>query len=584
MRGAPAIEQIQRGRLLFVGLALTVFAGVIAQRLYWYQIVDHPRFAAMANDEHQQRRPLTPKRGALLDTKGNPLTLSVMFDAVYVYKPEIANPERTGAFLATTLDLPKEDVSERIRRADRQWTVLAARVPANTAARIEHANLAGVELRRIPAREYPEGSLAAQVLGFIGMDGRGLSGLELTLDPELAGKAGIVLTERDTVGGEISIARKALVPAVPGSDVVLTIDRYLQRVVEQELASAVKANKATGGIIIVMEPATGAILAMASLPTYSLTTEASFDAGRQQLYKPVAVTDTYEPGSVMKLVTMAAALEERVVNPDSRYQDNGVALVNGVPIRNWDGGAYGNVTVRQILVHSLNTGAQWVAGLLGPDRFYHYVDAFGFGVPTGVRLNGEAPGSFRRPGQTGWSRTDLATNSFGQSISVTPLQMITAVAALANGGVRMQPQLVREVRGRDGVHTIAPRAVQAAVSPGTAETMVDVMVSVWNQPALQTHRLEGYTLAAKSGTADIPGPAGYGSGKTYASFVGFGPIPDPRFAILVRIDRPEALYGGVVAAPVFRSVASEILKHLRIPPDELEARAGARPPASDARR
>jgi cell division protein FtsI/penicillin-binding protein 2 len=224
------------------------------------------------------------------------------------------------------------------------------------------------------------------------------------------------------------------------------------------------------------------------------------------------------------------------------------------------------VSVRQIVVHSLNTGMQWVAGTLGPDRFYDYVEAFGFGERTGVPLNGEASGAFRRPSSPGWSRIDLATNSYGQSISVTPLQMITAVAALGNNGVLMRPQLVREVRGQDGPQAIEPEPVRTVVSPRTASTMLDIMVSAWSQPALAANRIEGYTLAAKSGTADIPGPNGYSSGKTYASYIGLAPMPSPRFVVLVRLDRPEALYGGAVAAPVFRNVVTELLTYFQIPP------------------
>lgn len=565
MRANPGIEQVQRVRLIFVGLALTIFAGLIVQRLYWYQIADHQRFAALANDEHRQRRPLVPRRGALLDTNGHPLALSVMYDAVNVHRAEMTNVDRTATFLADTLGIPKQEVLARIQQSERNWTLLASRVPANTAARVESEGLPGVELQRLPAREYPEGSTAAQVLGFVGAEARGLSGLELTFDQELAGKPGVVLTERDTTGGEITIARKALIPAVPGADVVLTIDRYVQRVAERELARAVDANKATGGLIIVMEPATGAILAAASSPTYNLTGP-GFDPAHPELFKPSIATDTYEPGSVMKLIGTAAAIEEGVVTPDTPYFDSGVALVNGVPIRNWDGGAYGNVSVRQILVYSLNTGMQWVAGLLGPQRFYDYVHAFGFGEPTAVRLNGEAAGSFRRPTDQGWSRIDLATNSYGQSISVTPLQMITAVAALGNGGVLMRPKLVREIRGSDGPQVVEPEPVRTVVSQRTANTMLDMMVSAWSQPALVANRIEGYTLAAKSGTADIPGPNGYSSGKTYASYIGFGPTPNPRFIVMVRLDRPEAIYGGTVAAPVFRNVVTELLTYFQIPP------------------
>jgi cell division protein FtsI/penicillin-binding protein 2 len=240
--------------------------------------------------------------------------------------------------------------------------------------------------------------------------------------------------------------------------------------------------------------------------------------------------------------------------------------VAGVPIRNWDGAGRGSVTVRDILVYSLNTGAQWIASQLGAARFYDYIEAFGFGAPTGVRLNGEAGGGFRRHTDRDWSPTDLATNSFGQSITVTPLQMITAVAALANEGVLMRPQLVREIRATDGsVQVITPQPVRAVVSRRTADTMTDIMVSTWNQPALAANRIEGYTLAAKSGTADIPVGGSYSTNKTYASYIGFGPIPHPRFIVLVRIDQPAALYGGVVAAPVFRAITSELLTYLKIP-------------------
>lgn len=566
MRAPLEIERVQRGRLLLVGLIITAVCVAIVQRLYWYQVVDHPRFAAMATEEHQDRRPIAAKRGALLDANGYPLAVNVMYDAVYVYRPEVRSPQAAATLLAEALGMPREEVAARIRDAERRWTLLASRVPANAAARVEAAKLPGVELRRLPAREYPEGSLAPQVLGFVGAEGRGLTGLELTLDQEVGGRSGVVITERDTVGGEIALGRKALVPPVPGSDVVLTIDRYMQRAAERELARAVGANKATGGVVIVMEVATGAIVAMASLPAYSLTQEQAASTERQELLRASPVTDTYEPGSVMKIITVAAAIEEQVVTPETPYFDRGLAVVNGAPIRNWDGKGYGTVTVRQILIHSLNTGAQWIAGTVGPQRFYSHLEAFGFGAPTGVRLNGEAAGGFRRAGDPGWGPADLATNAFGQSISVTPLQMITAVAALGNGGVLMQPQLVREFRGPDGVRPVPPQRVRTVVSPRTADTMLDMMISVWNQPALQANRLEGYILGAKSGTADIPGPGGYSTGKTYASFVGFVPGPNPRFAILVRVDRPEALYGGIVAAPVFRALASELVNYYQIPP------------------
>jgi cell division protein FtsI/penicillin-binding protein 2 len=257
------------------------------------------------------------------------------------------------------------------------------------------------------------------------------------------------------------------------------------------------------------------------------------------------------------------------VTPDNTwYQDNGVALVAGVPIRNWDGGAYGRVSIREVLVKSLNTGTQWVAAQLGQDRFYQYIERFGFGSPTRVQLNGEAEGSYRRPGTPGWSVIDLATNSYGQSISVTALQMLTAIAALGNDGVLVRPQIVREIRGPEEVQVTHAESVRRVVSSRTASTLLDMMVSHWTQSSFVPLQVPGYTFATKSGTADIPGPGGYSSGKTYASFAGFAPMPDPRFAVLVRIDRPEAVYGGTVAAPVFRDLAMELMHYYRIPPTE----------------
>ncbi len=573
MRASPGLEQGQQWRLLIIGAAFSIFAALILQKLFWYQVIDREHITALAEEEHQERRTLPAKRGTLLDAKGHPLATTVIYDAVYVYQPQITEPVRTAATLASALNLPLDQVSRRIAEATSRPLLLADRVPASTVEQIEAARLKGVEIRRAPARDYPEGSLAAQTIGFTGVDGQGLSGLELTYESELAGRPGYVYTERDPGGSEIALGRRALIPPIPGADLVLTIDRYIQRVVERELAEAVRANKATGGTAIVMEPATGAVLAMASLPTFTLDPEKPFDPASQDLYKPVTVTNTYEPGSVMKLVTLAAALNEGVVTPNTPFVDTGRATINGVTIHNWDGSARGNVTVREIIRYSLNTGSQWMAGLVGPARFYEYIEAFGFGKPTGVRLNGEAPGQYRKPGDPGWSQLDLATNSFGQSITVTPLQMITAIAALANDGILMQPQLVREIRRPEGTQVVPPAQRRAVVTPETAHTVADVMEFTWTQPALQPHQIPGYRFAAKSGTADIPVAGRYNLSKTYASFVGFGPLPNPRFVILVRIDQPEAMYGGVVAAPVFRAIANELITYLGIPPDpQLEQR------------
>ncbi|MBI4214190.1 MAG: hypothetical protein HY534_07780 [Chloroflexi bacterium] len=555
-------------RLVVLGLAMAAGASLIAQHLFWYQVADQTQLTEMATETRQQRRPIIPERGALLDTNGRPMAVTVTYHSVYVLGSQIRETEKpvVASRLATILGLATDQVLNRIREAGREWKPLAERVPFALVSQIEAARLPGVDLRPAQVREYPEGSIAPQILGFVGRDARGLSGIELTMDEELAGKPGLLVSERDTEGGEIALGRKQLVPATRGSDLVLTIDRQLQRSAERILADAIRQNKGEGGVILIMEPATGALLAMASQPTFSLSPDLRIESGRDYLYKPLPVTDTYEPGSVLKLMTVAAGIDTQTVGPETRYFDSGTALVDGIPIRNWDGRGYGTVSVQQILQYSLNTGAQWIAAQVGSDRLYQYLEAFGFGRPTGILLNGEASGSYRTPRDPDWTRLDLATNAYGQSIAATPLQVLSAVAAFGNGGVRMRPQLVREIRSATGNRTVPPEPVQSVVSEDTAATMLDLMTSVWNQPALRTNWIAGYSIAGKSGTADIAGPGGYNSGKTYASFVGLGPMPSPRFAVLVRVDQPETTWGGLAAAPALSAMFHDIFTYERVPP------------------
>ncbi len=565
MRADQTSDAAQPWRLRILWTVMAAFAAIILQHLYWYQVSDQANLTQIAEEVHEERRSLAPQRGTLLDTQGHPLAMTVGYDSLFVFRPQIKDPVKTAAALSPLLGLTATEIEAVIRQADRAWTQVKSRIPASLASQIEALNLSGVDLRPVRVREYPEGSIAPQTLGFVGADGRGLSGLELTLDDELTGTQGLLVSERDTAGREIVLARKQLLPALRGADAVLTIDRQVQRSAERILATAVRENKGTGGVIIVMDPSTGGIIAMASEPAFPLGPDLLIERGREAFYKPTPITDTYEPGSVLKLMTVAAAVEEGVVNPNTSYFDSGLATVEGTPIRNWDGRGYGTVTVRQILQYSLNTGSQWVAGLLGPSRYYPYLDAFGFGRTSGIRLNGEAPGFYRTPDDAAWSRTDLATNAYGQAITATPLQVISAVASLANHGIRMKPQLVREFRGPNGDRTVPPQAAQRVVSAATAETMLDMMNSVWEQPALQSNWIKGYSLAGKSGTADIAGHGGY-TGKTYASFVGLGPMPNPRFAVLVRVDQPETTWGGLAAAPALRFMFEDLFRYFKIPP------------------
>jgi cell division protein FtsI/penicillin-binding protein 2 len=423
-----------------------------------------------------------------------------------------------------------------------------------------------VYLDKEPIRQYPEGSLAAQIVGFVGRDFTGLAGLELSYDHELAGTPGVLDTQKDTAGQEITPGRKLLMPPREGSDLVLTLDRYVQRVAERLLNQAVVDNKASGGLILVMESQTGNILAAANNPTFNLTADQIYDPAQADRYKAKIVTDQYEPGSTFKTIAMSAAIDLGLVTPNTTMLDTGAVAVGGAVIHNWDGAANGTSTMTQVLIHSSNVGMTWVSTQLGPDRLYEYIDRYGFGVPTGLRLPGEAAGTVRTNHDAGWTRVDQATNAFGQGIAVTPVQLLQAVSVFANDGKLVRPRLVRAIRASDGVQELPPDVERQVIAPETAHTLLRMMVAVHEQDALKAYRVPGYHIAAKTGTADTPTDVGYNTALTIGSLVALFPAEAPRFAVLIRLDGPEKLYGGLVAAPVLKDLAQELLSYYRVPP------------------
>jgi len=560
--------QDQRWRLIALCVLFAACALVLLYKSYSYQVVEYERFQDLASSEHQFKKEIVPRRGDLLDRNGHPLAISVMYQSLYAYPPSVKDPYSTSSVLARLLGEPQDAILARLRSDSKTAVLIKSKLAAEVSTKIANLELPGFFLQNEPFRGYPEGNIAPQLLGFVGKDFKGLAGLELSLDRELGGEPGLLYGERDTVGGEIAIGRRQEVPPRDGYDAILTIDRYIQRMVERELSAAIKENKARGGIIIVMDPKTGGILAAASEPKYDLTAAEVYDPNHEELYRPVIATDMYEPGSVMKLVTMSAALNEQLVNPNTTFMDKGVFVVDGVRIRNWDFGAHGQESMTQVLVNSCNIGASWVSNLLGPERFYRYVDAFGFGKPTGISLMGESPGRYRTPKDPGWTKIDLATNSFGQGIAVTPIQMISAVAAIANDGVLMKPMIVRAFRQGDSLRETPPVQVTRVISSQTAKTLTDMMIHVVEDNSLKLSVVPGYKIAGKTGTADLPTQAGYTSGVTYASQVGFAPAGDPKWAMLVRIDGPEKIYGGQVAAPLFKKIAEQLFTYMKIAPTE----------------
>ena len=401
---APLAGQIRMGLIcaLFVGCAL-----VLVWRLYSFQVLDSTRYQQLADAERHAEIPIIPIRGALFDTNGSPLAVSVRYDSVYVLGSLVGGPARADALAATLspmLDVPAAELRAAIDPTSERPVVLKSGVPSALAQQVQQLALPGVYLDKEPVRQYPEGSLAAQVLGFVGRDFTGLGGLELSYDKELAGTPGAIDTEKDTGGQEIALGRRLLTPPRQGSDLVLTIDRYVQRVAERLLNQAVVDTKSSGGLILVMEPQTGNILAAANNPTYNLTADQIYNPAQVDRYRAKIVTDQYEPGSTLKTIAMSAAIDQGVVTPGTTINDTGVAHVDESTIHNWNGAANGISTMTDILIHSSNVGMTLVSGMLGPDRLYDYYGRYGFGQPTGLRLPGEVSGTVRTNHDPGWSQ------------------------------------------------------------------------------------------------------------------------------------------------------------------------------------
>ncbi len=528
-------------RLHLLGVALVLAFAAVVGRLVQLQALESEKGGAYLPGMAPVQAP--PLRGAILDATGQPLATSVISFAVMVEKRAWRDPEQALAYAARLAQVTGGDPArmvEEVQASPAFETEVARVLTLEQARQVEALGLPGVRLHPDSRRVYPEGGLAAQLLGIVGRDGVGLSGLEADLDPMLR----------------------------QGLDVFLTIDRVVQRAAEEALDRALQEHKAKGGAVVVLEAKTGAVLAMASRPSFDPQHPPLDDPQALALLRNPVVTDTYEPGSVFKLVTAAAAIDAGLVAPDTPWRDRGVALVAGWPIYNWDYSAHGPQRVTDILVKSLNTGSVWLAELLGPQRFYDYVRRFRFGQPTGIGLSGEAAGMVRWPEDTDWSPVDLATNSFGQGLAVTPLQMAMAVAAIANDGLLMRPYVVKAIVTPHGVQETQPQALDRVVSPQTARAIRTMMGEVAQGIDPTWLNVPGYRVGGKTGTASVVSDGSYKPGAYIASFAGIVPLDEPRLVILVKIDEPQGVpWGTVVAAPVFAAVARAALAYYGVPPE-----------------
>jgi cell division protein FtsI/penicillin-binding protein 2 len=557
-------------RLTMLAAAFALSGAALTARVVYIQLIDTGHYTTEARNEHFGQQEVRAPRGAILDRNGYPLATTVDAYDVYINRADwkdLAAAQRAALVIAPLIKQAPADLVAEVRKEDSGVYLASTGLDFDKGASLQDVDAPGLRLVQTTKRAYPEGDLASTLLGFVGRDHVGLTGVEADFDRELGGIPGTIYFERDSIGNRIALGSERVgQKPKPGGNIRLTIDRYIQRQTEIELDTQIAKTGALGGSIIVMDPKTGELLAIASRPEFKLS-ELDQDPP-PALFRDRAVTDVYEPGSVFKTLTAAMAIDKGLVTPETTYDDTGAAYIGTSTIRNWDYSTNGITSVTQILQRSLNTGAVWMSGLIGPDTFYDYVNRFGIGTRTGVGLGGEPDGLVRTNGDPKWSPVDLATNSFGQGIAATPLQVITAIASFANGGKLMRPEIIKEMDTPEGPRTFSPVVVRQVVKPETANTVADMMNQVVEGVPGHLAAIKGYHVAGKTGTTTGATLAdGTVHDGNVASFIGFAPVADPQMAMLVKLDFREDRLGGQVSAPVFADLAPSILAYLGVRPD-----------------
>ncbi len=562
---------ISSNRLKMLVFCLTFGFTVVVGRLVIYQVVQHQELKAAALTQRTWDREVEPQRGYIADIQGNILAMDVIEWDVSLSPSLVVDKATAADRLSELLGMSKEVISSTLV-SKAPWVQLATGVEYEKGEEIADLSTGGITCTPRPRRYYPEGSLFSHVLGFVNDIGDGYYGVEGNYDQPLRGSEGLRRIEQDPVGEELPYQPLEERSALDGASLVLTLDRNVQYIAWEELQGALEEYGAQSGTVIIMNPQTGAILAMVSAPSYDPN---DFPNQDRSLLPNPAVSNMWEPGSIFKIITWAAGLDSGTISPGTTFYDEGALEVGGRVIRNWDRRGYGLVTMTDGLVKSLNTVAAFVSTSMGKDRFYTYVRRFGFGTLSGVDLASEGPGMVKLPGDSYWFPSDLGTNSFGQGIAVTPIQMLTAASAVANRGTLMQPHVVHQFiyqgpeYGEERVAQVEPMVVRPAISQQTAETLTHLLVRVVEDGATKA-QVPGYRVAGKTGTAQVPTPYGYHATYTIASFVGFAPADDPQFIVLVKLDKPTASpWGSQTAAPTFQAIATRLFSYLQIPPDEI---------------
>ena len=546
---------------------------MIIFRMFNLQIVHHQYYAALASNQHEFEKTILPGRGEIfLDAlNGREPVLAatnVTKEIVYANPKEITSKGDAAAKLASVLGMPVQEILDKLS-VNGTYSAIKKQVEEDVAEQVKSLNLVGVYTEPETIRYYPEKNLASHVLGFLGFKGNqrvGQYGVEGKFESQLAGSNGLVGLEKDLAGRWITVASRNFVPAQNGDDIHLTIDPAIQYKAQEVLKRTVEEQKAAQGSVIILNPKTGAIMAMANYPDfdpneYNKVPDISY-------YTNSSLSADYEPGSVFKPLTIAAAINEGKITPDSTYEDTGVVEMDDFKIKNSDGKANGVQTMTQVLEKSLNTGLVYVEQQLGHSKFKDYVDRFGFGKKTGIELPNEVLGNLDNLQKKG--DIFFATASYGQGITVTPIQLVTAYTALANGGKMMRPYVVEKVVHANGSEEkTEPTKIDQVLDVRTAAQVTSMLVNVVENGHGKRAGVNGYFVAGKTGTAQVAyrDRVGYDPTKNIGSFIGYGPVDNPQFLMLVRIDHPQDVrFAESTAAPAFGEIAGFIFNYLQIPP------------------
>lgn len=549
---------------LLLSLFLVAFF-VVWTRLFYWQVLSSANLRALAEAQHFFRLEIPARQGKILATDGMPLATNQPAYLVFAEKNKITDLPLFIEKLAQTLDVDTASLSAKFT-GNNLWVPIQQKTEEETVRKLRGLNLKGLDFERDDKRYYPEASMSAHLLGFVGKDelghDKGYFGVEGYYEKELRGEVGYLRQERDARGAPIVIGENERVEPENGRDLVLYLDKTIQFIAEDKLQKALTRYGAKSGNVVIMDPKTGGILASASYPSYD---PASYWQFPSEYYRNPVIAESYEPGSTFKVLVMAKALDEGAVKPHDVYNENGPVEIGEYSIKTWNNEYHGEISMTEILEYSSNVGMVDVARKLGREKLLQGVRDFGFGDKTGIDLQEESAPALRDAKEM--YEIDWATLSFGQGIAVTPIQMLRAVAAIANDGLLMQPQVVKRINAEGKVVEITPKKIRRVIKSASAKVVTEMMVAAVEHGEAKWALPKGFRIAGKTGTAQIPVAGHYDAEKTIASFVGFAPAEEPKFVMLVTLTEPQTSpWGSETAAPLFFEITKELFTYFGLSP------------------